>query len=178
MPNLIFTVLFTVVISFGALHAILMLVSPQTHRRFSLWLSTIGRHSKVRLDEQRSEKGLELSYRVAGFIGLATVAVFTWVLINGLIRSHGLLSPAPKGPTEPRPTWLPFVVGFAAIIGGVYCINRPEGLFRWTSKAALGLRDDKPFGIKGIRRGGLLMGLCLIGFGLFALVTGFIMLLH
>jgi uncharacterized membrane protein HdeD (DUF308 family) len=177
MFDLIFILLVIVGISLGALHATLMLVSPQTHRRFNFWLSTMGRRPKLRLDERDSGKDLELSYRAAGLIILAGLVAFVWVGVSSLMRVHGQPSPSTKGPSEARPTWLPFVVGFAAVAGGIYCIKRPEALYRWSSKAAVRLRQDTS-DVARMRRTALLMGLCLIGFGLFALATGFATLLH
>src|SRR5690348_13333581 len=156
----------------------MMLISPEAHRRFNLWMATRTGRARLGLEGERPKKKLELPYRAAGLIILLGLTTFVWVLINTSMRAHGLANPSPREPTEPRVGWLPFVAGFAGIVGGVYVVKKPEVLYRWSAKATPRLRTEEPLEATRMKRAGLLMGLCLIGFGLFAIATGLVKLFH
>lgn len=163
------------VLCFAILHAFLMLFSPEKHRRFNFWLTTLGGRLNLEPDEQQLRQGFNLSYRAVGLFLLCVCIGFMWAAVSKLKQVWGQATPTT--PTQLPPphdvgaNWLPFALGLAAIATGVYFIRKPEAAYRWSMRGSK-VRGDMPPDRRRIRIGMGLFGLCFVGFGLLALAMG------
>ena len=83
-------------ICLGFIHGILMLVSPDRHRRFVVWLNSRFGRSRLLPASRDDSRGLELEYRLAGLGILVMCAWLAWEL-QGDVRDRLFNTPKHHG---------------------------------------------------------------------------------
>jgi hypothetical protein len=130
-----------VVLSYGMVHAVLMLVSPAKHRRFNLRVSDPFGRLKLRPTDRDTDHGLELEYRLAGFAGILVCILIAWGSLHSLLGHHYVESLPKHGAAPPTiaigKTWWGFVAAAGCLVFGAYAFLQPFQLYRWSTARVL-----------------------------------------
>lgn len=161
-------VLVCVVLSYGMMHGLLMLTSPEKHRRFNLRVNDPLGRVKLPPPDRDTNRGLELEYRLAGFAIVVMCGLIAWGSLYSLLgHHHEQTLPRHEGtPTVAiGKTWWGFVAAAGCLVFGAYAFLRPLSVYGWTTLRLL------PSGVavpehNQIRRGMRFLGTCFILLGL------------
>lgn len=167
MPNWLIALVCMIGISYGMLHALLMLISPSTHRRFNLRVTDPFRKVKLRTPERDTNPGLELQYRLAGLVGVLGCIFIAWGILDSLLGHHRGQplhgqAPAPRIALG-RTSW-GFIGSGGFFLFGLYAYFWPFRVYEWGIKRAFppSVATPEP---NQIRKGGRLLGICFMILG-------------
>lgn len=171
MSNWPIVLVCVVVLSYGIIHGLLMLISPEKHRRFNLRVNDPFGRVELPPPNRDTNRGLELEYRFAGFAIVVMCCLIAWGSLYGLLgHHHEQTLPRHEGtPTVAiGKTWWGFVAAAGCFVFGVYAFLRPVSVYAWTTLRSLpsGVAAPAP---NQIRRGIRFLGTCFIVLGLILL---------
>jgi CDP-diglyceride synthetase len=153
-----------VVLTYGMIHGLLMLISPDTHRRFNIRVNDPFGRIKLPPRDRDPNRGLELEYRLAGLAGVLVCVLIAWGTLDSLLGHH-YGEPLPKHGTTPTiafgKSWRGFVAAAGCLVFGAYAFLRPLSVYGWTTLRLLpsGVAVPEP---NQIRRGMRFLGTCFI----------------
>lgn len=160
-------VLVCVVLSYGMMHGLLMLISPEKHRRFNLRVNDPFGRVKLPPPDRDTNRGLELEYRLAGFAIVVICGLIAWGSLYSLLGHHA--GALPRHEDTPHlavgKTWWGFAAAAGCLAFGGYALLRPSRVFAWTTGRLLpsGVAVPEP---NQIRRGMRFLGTCFIALGI------------
>ena len=168
MPNWPIVVVCVVVLSYGMIHGLLMLISPEIHRRFNIRVNDPFGRLKLPPRDRDPNRGLELEYRLACLAIVVMCGLIAWgSLYSVLGHYHEQTLPRHEGtPTVAiGKTWWGFLAAAGCVVFGAYAFLRPLSVYGWTTLRLLpsGVAVPEP---NQIRRGMRFLGTCFIVLGL------------
>lgn len=88
MSNWLIVLVCVVVLSYGMIHGLLMLISPEKHRRFNLRVNNPFGRLKLPPPDRDINQGLELEYRLAGLAIVVMCGFIAWGSVYSLLGHH------------------------------------------------------------------------------------------
>jgi len=167
VSNWVIIVVFELAVLYGMLHGLLMLVSPERHRRFNLRVNDPFGRLKSPPPDRDTDRGLELEYRLAGLGLVLGCSVMAWGSLTSLLgHYHGETLPrhAPIPTIAIGKTWWGFVAAAGCLVFGVYAFLRPSCVYAWTTGRLLPSGVAPPESNQ-IRRGMRFLGSCFMALG-------------
>jgi hypothetical protein len=152
------------------IHGLLMLISPEKHRRFNLRVNNPFGRLKLPPAERDINHGLELEYRLAGLIIVVMCGLIAWGSVYSLLgHHHEQILPGHEGTPAIAiaigKTWWGFVAAAGCFVFGAYAFLRPFSVYGWTTRRLLpsGVALPEP---NEIRRGMRILGTCFMALGI------------
>lgn len=154
MSNRPIVLVCVVVLSYGIIHGLLMLISPEKHRRFNLRVNDPFGRLKLPPPDRDTNRGLELEYRLAGFAIVVMCGLIAWGSLYSLLGHHHEQT-LPRHDGTPTvaigKTWWGFVAATGCLVFGAYAFLRPFSVYGWTTRRLLpsGVSPREPSAVAG-----------------------------
>jgi hypothetical protein len=150
------------------IHGLLMLISPEKHRRFNLRVNNPFGRLKLPPPDHDINQGLELEYRLAGLGMVVMCGFIAWGSVYGLLghRHEQILPGQERTPAIAiGKTWWGFVAAAGCFVFGACAFLRPFIVHGWKARSLLpsGVALPEP---NKIRRGMRILGTCFMALGM------------